>query len=203
MKMTIKTRHPAAIVLVMRAMVGLEATVNLFRTEIPMQSTATGLRANHQQGRKELTTMTSSQPHLVVHKPIENQTVAVEMIPTTNNLQDAATGVQKTDTPILIEPLQDAEETTTDSTTADTAQVGVMRAAMKAMPPTKVTDAPIVMTETGTGLTPVASGTETSETETETETVIETDDIMTPTTETETAMVELRRKAFLLTTSAV
>jgi hypothetical protein len=203
MKMTIKTQGPTAIAVVMQAMAGLEATGHLFRTKIPTQSIETGLGANHLQSREEVTTMTSSQPHLVAHKPFENQNVAVEMIPTMNNLHAVATGVPKIDTPILIGRLhQDVQGTMTDTTTAETmVQVGVMRVEMKAMPPTKVTDAPIVVTETGTGLTPVASGTETSETETET--VIETDEIMTPTTETETAMVEARRKAFLSTTSAV
>jgi hypothetical protein len=200
MKMTIKTQGPTAIAVVMQAMAGLEATGHLFRTKIPTQSIETGLGANHLQSREEVTTMTSSQPHLVAHKPFENQNVAVEMIPTMNNLHAAATGVQKIDIPTLIGRLhQDVQGTMTDTTTAETmVQVGVMRAAMKAMPPTKATDAPIVMKETGTGLTTGGSGTET-----ETETVIETDDIMTPTTETETAMVEARRKAFLSTTSAV
>ena len=175
-------------------MVGLEATVNLFRTEIPTQSIETCLRANLQ-GREEVTTMTSGQPRLVVHKPIENRIVAIEMIPTTS-LHGAATEVQKIDTPTLIEGLQDAEEMMIDTTTADTVvQAEAIRAAMKAMPPTKATDAPIVTAE-GTGPTTIASVTET-------ETVIETDDIMTPATGVETAMVEARRKGFLSTTLAV
>ncbi len=195
MKMTIKTQGPAAIMVVMQApMVGLEATVNLSRTEIPTQWIETCIRANLP-GQEEMTTMTSSQLHHVVRKPIENQIVAAEMIPTTN-LNGAATEVQKIDTQIPIEHLQEAEEMMSDTTTADTVvQAEAIRAAMKAMPPTKATDAPIVTAE-GTGPTTIASVTET-------ETVTETDDIMIPATEAETVTVEARRKAFPSTTLAV